>query len=138
LVIPRFLAHNPFYIFLLRQFFRGLPTDLLDAARVDGCGNLGILRKIVLPMSKPVLATVAIFTFQGTWNDFLSPLIYLGGSRDKWTLALGLNALKGFEGETTIHLQMAFAVLMILPVLLVFAFGQKYIIQGVAFSGLKG
>ena len=138
LVVPRFLAHNPFYIFLMRQFFRGLPTDLFDSARIDGCSDFGIWRKIVLPISKPVLATVAIFTFQWAWNDFMSPLIYLGGDKGKWTLALGLNALKSFEGETTVHFQMAFSVLMIIPVLLVFALGQKYIIQGVTFSGIKG
>ena len=92
----------------------------------------------MLPISKPVLATVAIFTFQWAWNDFMGPLIYLGASKDKWTLALGLNALKGFEGETTTHLQMAFSVLMIIPVLVIFALGQKYIIQGVTFSGIKG
>ncbi|MBM3187305.1 MAG: carbohydrate ABC transporter permease [Chloroflexi bacterium] len=138
LIIPRFLAHNPFYIFLMRQFFRGLPTDLFDAARIDGCSDLGIWRRIVLPMSMPVLATVAIFTFQWAWNDFMSPLIYLSGDKHKWTLALGLNALKGFEGETTVHFQMALSVLMIIPVLVVFALGQKYIIQGVTFSGIKG
>ncbi len=138
LVIPRFLAHNPFYIFLMRQFFRGLPKDLFDAARIDGCSHFGIWRRVVLPISKPVLATVSIFCFQWAWNDFMSPLIYLGGDKNKWTLALGLNALKGFEGETTTHFQMAFSVLMIIPVLLVFALGQKYIIQGVTFSGIKG
>lgn len=138
LIIPRFLAHNPFYIFLMRQFFRGLPIDLFDAARIDGCSDLGIWHRIVLPMSMPVLATVAIFTFQWAWNDFMSPLIYLSGNKHKWTLALGLNALKGFEGETTIHFQMALSVLMIIPVLLVFALGQRYIIQGVTFSGIKG
>ena len=138
LIIPRFLASNPFYIFLMVQFFRGLPKDLFDAARIDGCGDLGIWRRIVLPTSLPVLATVGIFTFQWAWNDFMSPLIYLSGDRHKWTLALGLNALVGFEGETTVHYQMAFSILMIIPVVIVFALGQKYIIQGVTFSGIKG
>lgn len=138
LIIPRFLAHNPFYIFLMRQFFRGLPTDLFDAARIDGCSEWGIWYRIVLPISKPVLATVGIFSFQWAWNDFMSPLIYLSGNKNKWTLALGLNALKGFEGEQTLHYQMAFSLLMIIPVILVFAVGQKQIIQGVTFSGIKG
>ena len=138
LIIPRFLAHNPFYIFLMIQFFRGLPRDLFDAARIDGCGDFGIWRRIVLPTSLPVMATVGIFTFQWAWNDFMSPLIYLSGDRHKWTLALGLNALVGFEGETTVHYQMAFSILMIIPVVIVFALGQKYIIQGVTFSGIKG
>jgi len=138
LVVPRFLAHNPFYIFLMRQFFMGLPRDLFDAARIDGCGELDIWRRIVLPISKPVLATVAIFSFQWAWNDFMGPLIYLSGDKYKWTMALGLNALKGFEGETTTHFQMAYSVLMIIPMMIVFAVGQKYIIQGVTFTGIRG
>jgi ABC-type glycerol-3-phosphate transport system permease component len=108
LVVPRFLAHNPFYIFLMRQFFRGIPRDLFDAARMDG------------------------------WNDFLHPLVYLGGNRDLWTLALGLNALKGLEGETTVHLQMAYSVLMIFPIISIFAVGQRYFVEGITFTGLKG
>jgi ABC-type glycerol-3-phosphate transport system permease component len=138
LVVPRFLAHNPFYIFLMRQFFRGVPQDLSDAARIDGCSEFGIWWRIVMPISKPVLAAVAIFTFQWVWNDFLYPLVYLGGNKDLWTLALGLNSLKGMEGDVTTHYQMAFSVLMIIPMMLIFAFGQKYFIRGITFSGLKG
>ena len=138
LVVPRLLAHNPFYIFLMRQFFRGIPRDLFDAARIDGCSEFGIWWRIVMPVSKPVLAAVAIFTFQWAWNDFLHPLVYLGGNRDLWTLALGLNALRGMEGETTVHLQMAYSVLMIIPVMSIFAVGQRYFIEGITFSGLKG
>lgn len=142
LIIPRFLAHNPFYIFLMRQFFLGIPQDLMDAARIDGCSELGIWWRIMLPTSKPVLATVAIFTFQWIWNDFLHPLIYLGGDRNRWTLALGLNSLKGLgqeqrEGDWTNYV-MAYAVLMIIPMIIVFAFGQTYMIRGVTFSGIKG
>jgi len=138
LIVPRFLAHNPFYIFLMRQFFLGIPQDLSDAARMDGCSEFGIWWRIVMPNSKPVLATVAIFTFQWIWNDFLHPLVYLGGNKDLWTLALGLNSLKGLEGEPTVHLQMVFSIFMIIPTLLVFAFGQRYFIRGITFSGLKG
>ena len=138
LIVPRFLAHNPFYIFLMRQFFRGVPQDLSDAARIDGCSEFGIWWRIVMPVSKPVLAAVAIFTFQWIWNDFLYPLVYLGGNKDLWTLALGLNSLKGMEGEVTTHYQMAFSVLMIIPMVIIFAFGQKYFIRGITFSGLKG
>jgi multiple sugar transport system permease protein len=138
LIVPRFLAHNPFYIFLMRQFFRGIPKDLFDAARMDGCSEFGIWWRIVLPISKPVLAAVAIFTFQWVWNDFLHPLVYLGGNRDLWTLALGLNALEGLEGEPTTHLQMAYSVLMIFPIISIFAVGQQYFVEGITFTGLKG
>lgn len=138
LVVPRFLAHNPFYIFLMRQFFRGIPKDLFDAARIDGASEFGIWWRIVLPISQPVLAAVAIFTFQSVWNDFLHPLVYLGGNHNLWTLALGLNALESLEGETTVHLQMAYSVLMIGPIVTIFAVGQRYFVEGITFTGLKG
>jgi ABC-type glycerol-3-phosphate transport system permease component len=139
LIIPRLLGHNAFYIFLMRQFFRGIPLELSDAARMDGCTELGIWARIIMPNSKPVLAAVGIFSIQFAWNDFLSPLIYLGPKKDLWTLALGLNAQKGFEGEiTSLHKMMVISVYMIIPMLLVFAFGQKYMIEGVTFSGMKG
>lgn len=139
LIIPRLLGHNAFYIFLMRQFFRGIPLELSDAARMDGCTELGIWARIVMPNSKPVLAAVGIFSIQFAWNDFLSPLIYLGPKKELWTLALGLNAQKGFEGEiTSLHKMMVISVYMIIPMLLVFAVGQKYMIEGVTFSGMKG
>ena len=139
LIIPRLLGHNAFYIFLMRQFFRGIPLELSDAARMDGCTEFGIWARIIMPNSKPVLAAVGIFSIQFAWNDFLSPLIYLGPKKELWTLALGLNAQKGFEGEiTSLHKMMVISVYMIIPMLLVFAFGQKYMIEGVTFSGMKG
>ena len=138
LIVPRFLAHNPFYIFLLRQFFMGIPQDLSDAARMDGSSEFGIWWRIVLPISSPVLAAVAIFSFQFAWNWFLQPLVYLGGNQDLWTLSLGLNSLRNLEGEPTTHLEMAFSILMILPMMVTFAVGQKYFIQGITFTGLKG
>ena len=138
LIVPRFLAHNPFYIFLMRQFFMGIPQDLSDAARIDGCSEFSIWWRIVMPISTPALATVAIFTFQGVWNDFLYPLVYLGANRKLWTLALGLNSLRSYDTANMTHLQMAFSVLMIVPVMIVFAFGQKQIVQGITFTGLKG
>lgn len=135
LVVPNFFAH-PFYVFLLRQFFLGIPRDLDDAARIDGASSLGILRWIILPLSRPALATVAIFTFQWSWNDFLLPLIYLH-SKTRYTVALGL---LGFQDEfgTQWTLLMAASVVAMLPVLLLFLFAQKYFIQGIAFTGLKG
>ena len=139
LIVPRFLAHNPFYIFLMRQFFQDIPQDLSDAARMDGCSEFAIWWRIVMPISTPVLAAVGIFTFQFVWNWFLHPLVYLGGDRRLWTLSLGLNGLKGDTGgPNTTHYQMAFATLTIAPMVIVFAFSQRYFIQGITFTGLKG
>jgi len=138
LIVPRFLAHNPFYIFLMRQFFLGVPQDLSDAARIDGCSEFSIWWRIVLPISTPVLAAVGIFTFQWVWNDFLHPLVYLGADKKLWTLALGLNSMRSYETVNSTHYQMAFSVLMIAPVITVFAFSQQYFIQGITFSGIKG
>ena len=139
LIVPQLLGHNPFYIFLMRQFFRSLPTELSDAARMDGCSDFGIWWRIILPLSKPVVAAVAIFSFQWAWNDFLYPLVYLSGRQNLWTLALGLNAFHNLEGQQqNLNYMMAMSMLMIIPMLLVFAVGQKYFIQGFVFSGLKG
>lgn len=140
LILPRLLGHNAFYIFLYRQFFRGIPNDIYDSARIDGCSELGVWWRIFMPMSIPVIAAVSIFAFEFAWNDFLNPLIYLGSNRDLWTLALGLNALRGFEGaDGSLNLVMTFSMLMIIPMLVVFYFGQKYLISGVTAQGsLKG
>lgn len=139
LIVPRFLGHNAVYIFLLRQFFQGIPQDLSDAAKMDGCSEFGIWWRIIMPNSTPALAAIAIFTFQFAWNWFLHPLVYLGGDKNLWTLALGLNALKGEQGgPPSTHYQMAFSVLMILPMLAVFAAGQRYFVQGIVTSGIKG
>jgi multiple sugar transport system permease protein len=122
----------------MRQFFQGIPQDLSDAARMDGCSEFSIWWRIVMPISAPALAAVGIFTFQWAWNDFLHPLVYLGANRDLWTLALGLNSLRSYETANMTHYQMAFSVLMIVPVITVFALGQKHFIQGITFTGLKG
>jgi len=139
LVLPRLLGHNAFYIFLMRQFYRGLPKELFDAARIDGCSEMGLWWRIAVPNSKPVLAAVAIFAFQFAWTDFLNPLIYLGSRPDLWTLSLGLNGLAGGEGQgTELNIIMVLVTFMILPMLAIFAVGQKYMVRGVTFSGLKG
>ncbi len=139
LTVPRLLGHNAFYIFLYRQFFRGLPSELFDAARIDGCTEVGLWWRIAMPNSKPVAAAVGIFAFQFAWTDFLSPLIYLGSNQEMWTIALGLNGLKGFEGMgSTLPMMMVMSMFMIVPMLVIFAFGQKYMVQGVTVSGLKG
>ncbi|MEQ8768444.1 MAG: carbohydrate ABC transporter permease [Planctomycetota bacterium] len=135
LVVPAFFG-NPFFIFLFRQFFKTIPGDLLDAARLDGCSEIGIYWRIVLPLAKPAIATVVIFTFLETWNDFLRPLIYLFDPM-KFTLAVGLASFRSYY-QTQWHLLMAAAAIMILPVLVLFFVGQKSFKEGVNVSGLKG
>ncbi len=133
--VPSFFG-NAFLIFLLRQFFKTLPPELFDAARIDGCSEFGQYWRITLPLSKPALTTLAIFQFQWTWNDFLGPLIYIS-SQSKKTLALGL---QDFYKTHTVEWQqlMAASTLMVLPVVLLFFFLQRYFIEGIALTGLKG
>jgi len=127
---------SAFYIFLLRQFMKGIPADLEDSAKIDGCGYLGIYARIILPLIKPALAAIGIFTFMGVWNDFMGPLIYLNDQR-LYPLSLGLFALQVFKtGEY--GLMMAASVLMTLPVILLFFAAQRHFIQGVTLTGLKG
>mgnify|MGYP000026490271 CR=1 FL=1 len=124
---------------MLRQFFLQIPTELEDAAFIDGCSRLGIWWRIFLPLSKPALASVAIFSFQGQWNDFYWPLICLT-SVDKFTLALGINMFRSnFPFTVTpVALMMAMAFLMAIPVIVVFFAAQRYFIEGIILSGLKG
>lgn len=136
LIVPAFFG-NPFYIFLLRQFFLGLPRDLEDAARVDGAGSLRILWQIFIPLSKPVLLTVAMFTFVGAWNDFLGPLLYLT-SIDNMTVSVGLSMFIGRTGATNWPNMMAGATLALLPILIMFLLFQKYFVKGIALTGMKG
>ncbi|MBI2200697.1 MAG: carbohydrate ABC transporter permease [Armatimonadetes bacterium] len=136
---PLWLGHafgSAFYIFLLRQFLRGIPRDLEDAARIDGCGFFRIYWHIMLPLIKPSLAAIAIFTFMGTWNDFMGPLIYVADQR-LYPLAFGLYAFSVQVGNNP-ALTMAASLLMTLPVIVIFFFAQKYFIQGVTLTGLKG
>jgi multiple sugar transport system permease protein len=126
-----------FNIFLLRQFFMSIPDELSEAARIDGCGDLGIFCRIILPLSKPALSCVALFTFMHHWNDFLGPLIYLQDPQ-QYTLALGLQQLQGTQGTTTEwNLLMAGSVLVVLPVIVLFFLTQRTFIQGIATTGLK-
>ncbi len=137
LILPTYFG-VPFFIFLLRQFFKSVPEDLADAARIDGCSELGIWWRIMLPLSKPALAVIGIFSFQTHWNDFLGPLIYLTDANLR-TLALGLYAFRAIPGQLPMfHLLMAASLVMALPVLLLFFFAQRYFIQGVVLSGIKG
>ena len=134
LIVPNLAG--AFGIFLLRQFFRSLPIELEEAARIDGASRLGVLFKIVLPLSGPVLATVAVITFLWTWNDFLGPLVTLY-SPNNMTLQLGLTTFQGAHSTNT-HLLMAANVMSVLPVLFLFVFAQRFFIRGIATSGLKG
>lgn len=126
-----------FNIFLLRQFFMTIPLDLTDAARVDGCSELGIFFRIILPLSKPALTIVALFHFLYAWNDFMGPLIYLT-DKETYTLSLGLQVFQSQHGGTEWHLLMAASAMVILPILIMFFFAQKTFIQGVTLTGLKG
>ena len=127
---------NAFCIFLLRQFFRTVPKELSEAARIDGCSEFGIFARIILPLSKPALATVALFSFTWTWNDFLGPLVYLH-EPEQHTLALGLQAFQSQHGGTEWHLLMAASMLVCLPVLILFFLTQRTFIQGIATTGGK-
>jgi ABC-type glycerol-3-phosphate transport system permease component len=135
LIVPAFFG-SAFAIFLFRQFFLGLPTAVIEAARIDGASPLQTYWRIVMPMSKPVCVTVAIFAFVGTWNGFMGPLIYLN-SKEKWTLQLGLNSFRGEVVDQT-NLLMACALLILLPVIIAFFCLQRYFIRGANLSGLKG
>jgi len=134
LIIPSFFG-GAFSIFLLRQFFLTIPKELSDAARIDGCNELGILTRVVLPLAKPALATVALFSFMGTWTDYLGPLVYLHDER-QFTLALGLTAFLGRHGAEW-SLLMAAATAVTIPPVLLFLFAQKTFIEGVAVTGLN-
>ena len=137
LTVPAFFA-TPFYVFLLRQFFRSVPEELRDAARIDGCRELGIWWRIMLPLSRHAMAVVAIFAFQRVWNDFLPPLIYLNREEMK-TLALGLQALTPVaETRPDYHWLMAVATAMVVPMMLLFAFTQRYFIEGISVAEIKG
>ncbi|HEY3080167.1 MAG TPA: carbohydrate ABC transporter permease [Chloroflexota bacterium] len=135
LIVPTFFGHA-FYIFLLRQFFLTLPTELDDAARIDGAHLFDVYRRIILPLAKPALATVAIFSFVNHWNDFFGPLIYLT-TPEKMTIAVGLQLFRGQWG-TDFSLLMAASTAALMPILILFFVAQKTFVQGIALTGMKG
>jgi multiple sugar transport system permease protein len=128
---------SAFNIFLLRQFFLTIPEELSESARIDGCSELGIFFRVIVPLSKPALTVVAMFSLMGVWNDFLGPLIYLQRPED-FTLALGLQNFQSQHGGTPWNQLMAASVMVILPVLMLYFLAQKTFIEGIATSGLKG
>jgi multiple sugar transport system permease protein len=135
LVVPAFCG-NAFFVFLLRQFYRTLPPSLAEAARLEGAGELSIWRRIVVPLSKPALAVVAIFTFMGSWNDYLGPLIYLMDD-DKYTLAIGLARFQGQYGSDWGKM-MAMAAVMSLPTIVLFFLAQRTFVEGIRLGGVRG
>ncbi len=135
LTVPAYFGGGVFNIFLLRQFFRTIPADLTDAARIDGANELRIWAQIMLPLARPALAVVAIFTFINSWNDFLGPLIYLS-SNDKFTIALGLATFKGMYA-TQWHYLMAASTIMVVPIIVLFFLAQRYFVQGIVLTGMK-
>ena len=135
LIVPTFLG-DAFFIFLLRQFFLTIPDELSEAARLDGLGEWGIFYRIILPLSKPALATVALFQFIASWNDFNGPLLYLSDPR-KFPLAYGLEQFVSSYSDQT-HLLLAAAVLFTLPKVLLFLLAQQTFLKGIATTGIKG
>ena len=135
LILPAWFG-SPFYIFLLRQFFLSIPYELDEAAYVDGASPLYVYWKIILPLAKPPLIVVGIFSFMGVWNDLLGPVIYLTNP-DKFTVAVGLAQFRGMYAAQW-HLLMAASTVVLLPVVILFFVAQKYFIEGIALTGLKG
>ncbi len=141
LVLPNMLAASGFSVFLLNQFFKTFPNEIEEAARIDGCSEMGILFKMVLPNSKAVLFVVGIFMFVWTWNDYFGPSIFLSDQK-KYTLSVGLvflsSSLNGYQDALDQGPVMAMALLTVLPIIILYAFFQRYFIQGIISSGLKG
>jgi multiple sugar transport system permease protein len=129
-------AFGAFGVFLMRQYYMSIPDELCEAARIDGLSEYGIWWRIMLPLSKPALASLALLTFVNTWNDYMGPFIYLT-SNDLWTVQLGLRSFVG-QYSADYAMIMTGAVVSVLPILVIFLFGQRYFIQGIATSGLKG
>ncbi len=136
LIVPSYFGGGAFYIFVMRQFFMTIPLELDEAARIDGCGTFKIFLHILLPLARPALLTIAIFSFLGFWSDFMGPLIYLNDT-SKFTIALGLNLFRGMF-QTDWNLLMAASIIVILPCVILFFFTQKQFIQGIVVTGIKG
>lgn len=137
LIVPAYIGGIPFFIFLLVQFIRGIPRELDEAARIDGCSTYGIFGRIILPLCKPALVTVTIFSFMWTWDDFFAPLIYLNDT-SLYTVALGLRGFSDPSAMTAWGPLLAMSSLSLLPQFILFMFFQKYLVQGISTTGLKG
>jgi multiple sugar transport system permease protein len=135
LILPALI--NPFGVFLMRQFFMTLPRDLIDASKIDGAGYWTMFWRIALPLAGPVLAALAILTFNGTWNAYFTPLIFIN-TWEKMTLPLGVAALRSYMGSGNPSVILAAVTMAILPVLIIFLFAQRWIIAGITTTGIKG
>jgi ABC-type glycerol-3-phosphate transport system permease component len=136
LIVPYWFASSTIYVFLVHQFFRGLPKELEEAALIDGANRIQILTRILLPLAKPVLATIAVFALIQHYNSFMEPLIYLNGM-DRWTLALGIRAINDSNVKNW-ELVFSAGTLMLTPVLVLFIIAQRYFVQGIALTGFGG
>lgn len=137
LIVPHFLAFSAFFVFLFRQYMLTIPRDLEDSARIDGCGPLQTWWLIMMPLSRPIVVTTAVFSFIGVWNDFLAPLLYIN-SDEKQTVALGLQSFKSAYADFEPQLLMAATVMMIIPAVVLFFLAQRAFIRGVVVTGVKG
>lgn len=136
LIVPKLLATDAFFIFLMVQFIRGIPRELDEAARIDGAGHPRIFLQIILPLMVPALATTAIFTFIWTWNDFFAQLIYLT-KPELYTVPLGLRSFEDAQSATNYAQMFAMSVVSLIPIFLVFLFGQRFLLKGIATTGIK-
>ena len=136
LVVPKFLATDAFFVFLMVQFIRGIPRELDEAARIDGCGRAGIFLRVILPLMVPALATTTIFTFIWTWNDFFSQLIYLTDPK-MYTVPVALRSFVDATASTNWGSMFAMSVVSLVPVFLAFLLGQRFLVKGIATTGIK-
>lgn len=136
LIVPKLLGTDAFFVFLMVQFIRGLPTELDEAARIDGCGHFNTFFRIILPLMVPAVATTTIFTFIWMWNDFLSSLIYLIDPK-MYTVPLALRTFLDSSGQSNWGAMFAMSVVSLIPVFLAFLFGQRFLIRGIATTGIK-
>jgi multiple sugar transport system permease protein len=136
LIVPKLLATDAFFVFLMVQFIRGIPRELDEAARIDGCGRAGIFLRVILPLMVPALATTTIFTFIWTWNDFFSQLIYLTDPK-MYTVPVALRSFVDATASTSWGSLFAMSVVSLVPVFLAFLLGQRFLIKGIATTGIK-
>ena len=138
ILAPKYLAVDTFFVFLLVQFIRSIPTALDDAAKIDGCGPFRTFGWIILPLLAPALATTAIFTFIWTWNDFFSQLLYLGNSVDTYTVPVALRAFVDSSGQSSWGQMLAMSLLSLVPIFVFFVAFQRLLLEGISTTGLRG
>jgi multiple sugar transport system permease protein len=136
LILPKFLATDAFFVFLMVQFIRGIPRELDEAARIDGCGHWQIFSRMMIPLMTPALATTAIFTFIWTWSDFFTPLIYLTDPT-KYTVPVALRSFLDSTSGSNWGAMFAMSIVSLIPIFLAFLFGQRFLIRGIATTGGK-